>query len=400
MAINTFLRRVYRPSARPIAAIDSLRMNDLFEGAGGSPAHLGRLVVAHLRFVQADQSPVPLIKAFNRGLILFLINCQRSPELPPEAFLSCSILGALADTISALTLCGGGDKEAIKDGLLTAIVACGNGAAANVALTKLKPIFNHLAAWSIQYRPLCLMRHAVAHTTDLAKTKSFTASAVANDWAHFVKILSRRLALLDFIQSKEYYSVRGCDDMTISCNQQCGEIVQQPNFKHCGGCRHQYYCSETCQRNDWRVGGHRTTCSVLAAQFRLRCFAPTNRVPGHGPRRPYYTSFDYASDPDKPAVEIRVLPRRSQAADWETCELIARAARSGGMMELHQMSVGEGAGTRARWFPARHESGAMVWYGIAERLPVGVDMAAIREPILEWVHVLDEKVDEELLEVH
>lgn len=35
--------------------------------------------------------------------------------------------------------------------------------------------------------------------------------------------------------------------------------------KKCGGCRAVSYCSEACQHTDWRQGGHRRVCKLLAA---------------------------------------------------------------------------------------------------------------------------------------
>jgi hypothetical protein len=49
----------------------------------------------------------------------------------------------------------------------------------------------------------------------------------------------------------------GCTKPRVSY----GKIVQK--MKKCSGCHIAWYCTKSCQRNDWRHGGHRTQCSEL-----------------------------------------------------------------------------------------------------------------------------------------
>ncbi|KAJ6474923.1 hypothetical protein C8R45DRAFT_1160157 [Mycena sanguinolenta] len=53
-------------------------------------------------------------------------------------------------------------------------------------------------------------------------------------------------------------ATRACDDA------QCRIIRPKQEFKRCSGCLTANYCSETCQTNDWRRGGHRQTCDDLS----------------------------------------------------------------------------------------------------------------------------------------
>lgn len=80
------------------------------------------------------------------------------------------------------------------------------------------------------------------------------------------------------------------------------------------------------------------------------------------PDTPFYTSFDCNQGPD-PIITVHPipsLPRSSaQSRDWAMLweDSVARAARSGGKMNLHLFVVGEGKGLRMRLMPMRSDSG-------------------------------------------
>mmetsp|Transcript_28469 Transcript_28469/g.44787 ORF Transcript_28469/g.44787 Transcript_28469/m.44787 type:complete len:92 (+) Transcript_28469:1-276(+) len=44
----------------------------------------------------------------------------------------------------------------------------------------------------------------------------------------------------------------------------CG--AKGENLRACAGCREVFYCSEPCQRTDWRTGGHKHRCTGRAGR--------------------------------------------------------------------------------------------------------------------------------------
>lgn len=48
---------------------------------------------------------------------------------------------------------------------------------------------------------------------------------------------------------------------------QCTQFKEDGGtFMLCGGCNRIYYCSKACQQDDWKVGGHREYCKMIARQ--------------------------------------------------------------------------------------------------------------------------------------
>ncbi|KAJ7645900.1 hypothetical protein DFH06DRAFT_1136069 [Mycena polygramma] len=66
-----------------------------------------------------------------------------------------------------------------------------------------------------------------------------------------------RFKLLDWFNSRDVESLKGCDSM------KCGGIHSKSEFMRCAGCLSMYYCSKACQSRDWREGHHRDSCSKL-----------------------------------------------------------------------------------------------------------------------------------------
>ncbi|KAJ7118504.1 hypothetical protein C8R43DRAFT_1035933 [Mycena crocata] len=450
LAIADVVGRFRQLSMHPLDPSDfQLHVEELIEGAGGTSTDFAQLIVRSFWAVLSDGDGAlseDNILLF-QGLLVFLQSPQYHPYFPVEAFLACGIFKPLFCVVCALNIApipnvavilnGCFDlvdwlvrnptpvlpriAAAVDAGLLRAIVSCGNGAAASVFLTYLKPMYGHLTIASIHYRPLRCIRNAMARTEDLAKTRRFSTSDVAFDWSDLLGILSPRFGLLEAFQSKQYHSDRACDNMS------CGVIVRRPWFKRCGGCRRQYYCSESCQRTDWLTAGHRSVCRALSGGL---CNSPDSlgtkreinflrailhqdyKRSKHNilfqqvafmvkhPGVEFYTSFDYTIIPG-PGVDIRPLPDESER-DCETADFIARVARSGGLMELHRMSIGVGSSARDRWFPLRATGS---WLhdrlrSIPDAFPGGSDIGGIRDQILESIRELDAEAEDELYEIH
>ncbi|KAF7312874.1 MYND-type domain-containing protein [Mycena kentingensis (nom. inval.)] len=99
---------------------------------------------------------------------------------------------------------------------------------------------------------------------------------VATDlWQTFFDLASERIQILDLYESGELPKLRACD------NLQCGKVLPRQELKRCSECKAVYYCSQACQRADYRdpQAGHRSSCLELGAVKRatLLEYAPKDR---------------------------------------------------------------------------------------------------------------------------
>ncbi|KAK7050669.1 hypothetical protein R3P38DRAFT_2866346 [Favolaschia claudopus] len=177
-------------------------------------------------------------------------------------------------------------------------------------------------------------------------------------------------------------SLRACDNMD------CAMIEEKSNFQRCSHCESAYYCSVSCQTQDWRQGGHRNTChSLLISKLKDGDIGSCNRsymrallgsdsfladIPenlhsrltlmSHSLNAPVLAVFDYTNDdlamPTRAKItsveEFRASVRDFEPeADITWDEYISRAKRSRGRMDLHLMLVWDGHRTRRLMFPRR-----------------------------------------------
>ncbi|KAJ7062613.1 hypothetical protein C8F01DRAFT_101987 [Mycena amicta] len=73
-------------------------------------------------------------------------------------------------------------------------------------------------------------------------------------WVPFKKILRDRLDAYKWYISDRRQALRMCD------NIECGHVGPRNKFQKCTGCLVFCYCSENCQKDDWRSGRHRKQC--------------------------------------------------------------------------------------------------------------------------------------------
>ena len=50
-------------------------------------------------------------------------------------------------------------------------------------------------------------------------------------------------------------------------NEGCKVVGLFKDFKVCPQCKTARYCGDACQKEDWTVGGHKSTCGTFAAQL-------------------------------------------------------------------------------------------------------------------------------------
>ncbi|KAF7350318.1 MYND-type domain-containing protein [Mycena venus] len=174
------------------------------------------------------------------------------------------------------------------------------------------------------------------------------------------------------LKSEEYVSLKACDNMN------CGVIQVKGEFRRCSHCQRVFYCSTTCQRQDWATGGHRDMChsirisrlknpiSTRDLSFMRSLFANDASEVDHKwlcsrlssmrkyPGDPILHTVDYTHGyPKRYIGPLEKERARDKHGDVYWDEHVARAARSGGRMELHLMGVWDGNRTRRWMFPRR-----------------------------------------------
>ncbi|KAJ6518588.1 hypothetical protein DFH09DRAFT_228634 [Mycena vulgaris] len=228
-----------------------------------------------------------------------------------------------------------------------------------------------LAGNLIYYRVVFQLASGLTEVSERFGADIFHESCLAQ-WDQFFALAAPRVAFLEPFSSED--SSQACD------NRPCGVIRHKSHFQRCSGCKAFYYCSATCQINDWQRGGHRAVCSeygtlsltsqvksTLSARSRtfLRAILHTDYTENRPficeqqvafmaarPNVPFFTLFDYTAGA---AVKIDVhaiaefpvsVSMAGAGAEWR--DLCRRVAQSAGRMQLHVMGVAEG--TEKRWW--------------------------------------------------
>jgi hypothetical protein len=214
-------------------------------------------------------------------------------------------------------------------------------------------------------------------------------------------------------------------------------LLRRSQVRKCAGCARRYYCSEKCQKTDWRGAGHRVVCETFRkctlAFLNNVSFSPALNISTaklddantrdrtfmrlvihhayesskeslfrrqilfmrENPNTDFYCLYNFKGAlPSFGVYPIRDLPR----VDPVSVDFIERARRSGGRMEIHLVEVPDGAhdvladGTRGnfRIFPLR-SSRTDIQRGlraVVNTLPVAADESILDPEIQERVQAL------------
>ncbi|KAJ7815095.1 hypothetical protein B0H14DRAFT_2848759 [Mycena olivaceomarginata] len=373
-------------------ALDLSLVDELIEGAGGGIEDLAKLVADHIRLVSSNTEDwLPTLHSVSLFIEPFRGDAHWKSALK-SAGLAEALIGAIhviiaseSDYISpydlaelcldtATRLTAGNLKHftaTLKAGLLDAIVACareGYDVPTAQALVE-----RRLPDLTIYRSVLRCMRNVSGDS--VPETSSLSAG-----WRAFTALAEERITLMKWFDSDGYRSSRACD------NVECGVILVKTAFRRCAGCLRHYYCSEACQRADWRVGGHREACENKCLCF--RCTIPMHtrdrdffRALLHQdylalkpeilaaqaefiaarPDEPFYVGFDYTGGHATAAVHPFT---RETYSLWSTgderCDeqLRARAECSCGRLVMHRVFISMGDMADLRWFPLRTMGGA------------------------------------------
>ncbi|KAJ7159032.1 hypothetical protein C8R43DRAFT_1234136 [Mycena crocata] len=244
-------------------------------------------------------------------------------------------------------------KEAIRAGLIPAIVAC--AAHTDPCEEAFIQLLYILEPYTVYYSVLSCLELAFQSVMDLQTRPAFMESRVYTVWSGFWDLAQERITVMKHYDSDAYMSLKACD------NVECNSIHRRCDLMRCSSCRGPYYCSKQCQTTDWK-DGHRDFCRTMQADLlkapehisaRDRSFVRAllnhdyklnqlevlqlelemfDRFPNDTP----CVHFDY-----KPGVvEINLTRLSEMSVDWP--DEAHRALRSNGRRQLHLVELPNG----------------------------------------------------------
>ncbi|KAJ7723068.1 hypothetical protein B0H16DRAFT_1699099 [Mycena metata] len=264
--------------------------NEILDGAGGTMPDLAVLVVGYLNGTRPD-SKITELSADSRlygGIITFVASIDK--YLTPAgwdrtktfgslstALLPAGIVDSLARMLVAFTrpnittpsppililglqllveiiLKAAGSPfiaELIHGGFLQAIGPLSlvdNELEAPLAAL----LYGSLSRALLSYRILSLLKIAIP-AAERSTFHSIRSPKLLDAWKEFSSLANQRIRALE----TRGQSRKACD------NAECGKIGHKDIFRRCAGCLAFNYCSEHCQRMDWRNGGHNEFCNPL-----------------------------------------------------------------------------------------------------------------------------------------
>ncbi|KAJ7623879.1 hypothetical protein DFH06DRAFT_1305292 [Mycena polygramma] len=301
--------------------------------------------------------------AHHEGVDGLLLECFESPARTKPS----------AESISA---------ELLR-GIMHSIVVCGGAEdLESSALWELMTVV--LPAATVYHTVLVQLQPWLLEPDQFATSPAFEQTAMYHHWLYFGGLAMERIDVMNDRTEDYHPSRKACDNM------ECGLIREKTEFKQCSHCHGVYYCSTDCQKRDWR-SGHRDTCNSLRISrfgnsnisgrnlsfLRKLCHSDSYllEIPEElcvrlslmrdHPAEPIvsildYRSVDYESETCESQTTTLALAREADA-HGEICwaEHVARAARSGGRMELHLMRICDGGRMRQFMFPKRSRGSAL-----------------------------------------
>ncbi|KAJ6450973.1 hypothetical protein C8R47DRAFT_1329793 [Mycena vitilis] len=304
--------------------------------------------------------------------------------------------------------------DAISAGLLRALIRCSivcDKSSRNVQASALRRLLAFILPGSTAYHTVVARLEARMHDVEaLVKSEAFKDSGMYGDWCSFADLASRRIGLLNDRAAEEHVTLKACDNM------ECGLIQSKIGFRRCSHCQQVFYCSPGCQIKDWKAG-HRQTCeSLYISRHNISHIGPRNlsfmrsllhcdsfQIFGHdqlrqallalmqdNPGKPIVTVIDYWNGKARPEFKL-LEQQRAADENHDVCwdEYAARAARSGGRMELHLMLAWDGAVLRQIMFP-QHLEHSMIHDGFVR---ISRDIAGVVEQRKEMQRLMHESRD-------
>ncbi|KAJ7614970.1 hypothetical protein FB45DRAFT_1064583 [Roridomyces roridus] len=291
----------------------------------------------------------------------------------------------------------------------------------------LRAFLRDVTSGLVYYRPIITFEKAFKEAQGSISADTFKDHPLSADWKHFLTATRDLLDALEGFHSPSFRTLKACD------NLECGSIGETNAMAgRCSGCHTFYYCSQECQKIDWKAG-HRNCCAshsgLLLAEhddpnlsFKERsflralvhhkylkerrsiCFKQVQVLAAHpadSETSPLlFTLFNFDRCPPVVKVhEVGNLPKRvadlvgTDSAEWT--DIVERAERDGGYTQLHGLCVRDGKRPRVWVIPLRtnipliHEG----LKALADRVRLG-ELSDKRALLREIRRVLDEEVTE------
>ncbi|KAF7291321.1 MYND-type domain-containing protein [Mycena indigotica] len=375
------------------------RLRDLMDGAGGSWDDLARLIVTHLHEISLYASDRFAVRCL-QGLHGLLVNSSQEVPAFRSALLRSGSVAALARTCRSVRKARllTSDEFRLVCIFYAAIQTTFLDAPSHVHFIEAVDAgylldFFDLTSQRFAFRNLLdkcfiplLQRQLPAFLAYITVLKSPSLAASLKDirllmeqghtihheevlplWQAFSSVEERRIAILA-APSPPSHATRFCESLS------CWKVSKIADLRVCGGCRQAYYCSQDCQRHDWRTG-HRDSCCfspeseygsdllpqkdkkflgrLLEADYPSVLPLIANKlVAWYGKQRPGivvetpFVAFDYRTASTQPAVSL-ILPDDSSPYAFSRA-LAEKARRSGGRMQVHLCALNE-EGKHTRW---------------------------------------------------
>ncbi|KAJ7218347.1 hypothetical protein GGX14DRAFT_436849, partial [Mycena pura] len=280
--ISEFLRLTLHHSHDITSFLEELAL-----GAGGSRTDLAALIVSHLHHVcPRPDSPitndtlkmlpgaitltshattsVQLRRAlWEQGIVPALTIISSAMSLSALA-IATSLPGAVLRVLTGNFLFQPAQRrivEALRAGLLPALFFFAFKSEDElIKADVLQMLEKDLPSATCFFTVLAQLRLSLDDVRDLDPATHFGRWDYVDHWRRFVELVEHRLKVVEIYKTGRLTALRACDSL------QCGEIRDKRQLKRCNGCRTAYYCSPSCQKNDWR-NGHRTSCRKLRARY-------------------------------------------------------------------------------------------------------------------------------------
>ncbi|KAJ6490877.1 hypothetical protein C8R45DRAFT_1073614 [Mycena sanguinolenta] len=339
---------------------------DLIIGAGGR-ANLASTIVSHItRIIPGPDSHVTTQTLFHLTGTAYMVDNHEDAALK-DALLSCGIVTALTTATRILcrstvplskSLLGGIYSVMVKHISSYSPVLLVESLHAGLLETLfIQPLWLSLFSPCLAFLlkdllpALTVYRSVLVQLqTSLPQVRDRDAAILGDEtllahWKRFIALAESRLRILNKYNTGVLTRIKVCDDL------KCAQIRPKEQLKRCGGCLTAFYCSETCQANDWRHGGHRQGCHELSLRLEDQSFLRAllyhefesrraeiadhhRRFTRQHPGKASCIRFDFTSGA---SIQLWPLEDEPLAPDFKFD--VERATRSGGRLQLHLMKV-------------------------------------------------------------
>ncbi|KAJ7493082.1 hypothetical protein B0H11DRAFT_2396604 [Mycena galericulata] len=291
----------------PLTEHGGENLEELVEGAGGSPHDLAQLIVRHIDLnancSHGNLTTLDMMQVVSLSYIIVFIRVGLGQKARMHGpLLAAGLVRALTAALIPLNDSGrhmdgvegalhrclellsdsvcvepGYPRlpEALNAGLLPAIAILSQTdvRGRNMDWHLRDFLQSHIPGGMVYYPVVAALEGNIPPVNEIRDAERFGKSPIFRDWLALLDLACDRELIRREFHSPIYHSIKFCDNYKLKC----GAIKKSIEIKRCSGCRLAHYCSAECQAFAWRHGGHREFCKDRWHS------APPNRE--HFPRR-------------------------------------------------------------------------------------------------------------------